>query len=125
MSYKNLEIWQISKQLVVSIHSMTIQELPQFEMYETGSQIRRSSKSVKSNIVEGYGRRKSSLEYIHFLTIAHASLDETKDHLETLFLTKSLNNKEMYAEIDELCDKLGRKLCLFIKAVRNNYQSNS
>ncbi len=125
MSYKNLEIWQISSELVISIHNMTILELPQFEMYETGSQIRRSSKSVKSNIVEGYGRRKSTPEYIRFLTFAHASLDETKDHLETLYLTKSLKNKEIYTEIIELCDKLGRKLYLYIKAVRNNYPSNS
>ncbi len=125
MSYKNLEIYQISKEMVLVIHSMTIQELPQFEEYETGSQIRRSSKSVKSNIVEGYGRRKSSREYIHFLTIAHASLDETKDHLETLYLTKSLKNKEIYDEINELCDKLGRKLYLYIEAVKRNYKSRS
>jgi four helix bundle protein len=123
MSYRNLEIWEISKQLVISIHTMTMNELPQFEMYETGSQIRRSSKSIKSNIVEGYGRRKSSLEYIHFLTIAHASLDETKDHLETLFLTKSLTNKVIYEKLMELCDKLGRKLYLYIEAVKRNYRS--
>jgi four helix bundle protein len=123
MSYRNLEIWELSKKLVISIHTMTINELPQFEMYETGSQIRRSSKSVKSNIVEGYGRRKSSLEYIHFLTIAHASLDETKDHLETLFLTKSLTNRVIYETLMELCDKLGRKLFLYIEAVKRNYRS--
>lgn len=123
MSYRNLEIWEISKQLVISIHTMTLNELPQFELYETGSQIRRSSKSIKSNIVEGYGRRKSSLEYIHFLTIAHASLDETKDHLETLFLTKSLTNKVIYEKLMELCDKLGRKLYLYIEAVKRNYRS--
>jgi len=125
MSYKNLEIYQISKEMVLVIHSITIHELPQFEVYETGNQIRRSSKSVKSNIVEGYGRRKSSREYIHFLTIAHASLDETKDHLETLYLTKSLKNKEIYDEINELCDKLGRKLYLYIEAVKRNYKSGS
>jgi four helix bundle protein len=74
MSYKNLEIYQLSMEMALAIHKMTISELPQFEMYETGCQIRRSSKSVKSNIVEGYGRRKSSREYIHFLTIARGSL---------------------------------------------------
>ncbi len=57
MSYKNLDIWKLSRELVIDIHKMTLTELPKFEMYETGSQIRRSSKSVKANIVEGYGRR--------------------------------------------------------------------
>ena len=36
---------------------MTLDNLPKFEMYEEGSQIRRSSKAVASNIVEGFGRR--------------------------------------------------------------------
>jgi four helix bundle protein len=124
MSYKNLEIYQLSMEMVLAIHTMTVQELPQFELFEIGGQIRRSSKSVKSNIVEGYGRRKSSKEYIRFLTIAHGSLDETQDHLETLFLTKSLKNEKIYSEITEICDKLGRKLYLYIEAVKRNYKPN-
>ena len=52
MSYKNLEIWELSRELSIDIHKMTLR-LPKFELYETGSQIRRSSKSVRSNIVEG------------------------------------------------------------------------
>lgn len=32
MSYKNLEIWQLSKELDVEIHKMTL-SLPRFEMY--------------------------------------------------------------------------------------------
>ena len=58
MSYKNLEIWEISREIVIDIHKMTLSELPKFESYEEGSQIRKSSKSVKSTIVEGYGRKR-------------------------------------------------------------------
>ncbi len=57
MSYKKLEVWQLAKDVAVEIHKMTLTDLPKFEMYEEGSQIRRSAKSVRSNIVEGYGRR--------------------------------------------------------------------
>ena len=85
MSYKNLEIWKIAERLVIQIHNMTIKDLPSFEMYETGSQIRKSVKSVKANIVEGYGRKKSTKEYLHFLRIALASAIESSDHLETLY----------------------------------------
>ena len=63
MSYKNLEIWQIARELVIDIHMMTLNKLPKFDMYEEGAQIRRSSKSVKSTIVEGYGRRSYKQEY--------------------------------------------------------------
>ena len=58
MSYKKLEIWQLTRELVIDIHKMTLHKLPKFEMFEEGSQIRKSMKSVKSNIVEGYGRRR-------------------------------------------------------------------
>jgi four helix bundle protein len=42
MSYKKLVIWQEARQLVIDIHKMTLTELPRFELYEEGSQIRRS-----------------------------------------------------------------------------------
>jgi four helix bundle protein len=64
MSYKNLEIWQSARGLVIDIHKITLEELPKFEMFEEGSQIRRASKSTKSNIVEGYGRRRYKQEFI-------------------------------------------------------------
>jgi len=51
MSYKKLEIWQLSREVVIDIHKMTLTNLPKFEMYEEGGQIRRSSKSVKSTVV--------------------------------------------------------------------------
>jgi four helix bundle protein len=52
MSYKKLVIWQQARQLVFDIHKMTLNKLPQFELYEKSSQIRRSIKSVKSNMLK-------------------------------------------------------------------------
>ncbi len=73
---------------------MSLSELPRFELYEEGSQIRRSSKSVVANIVEGYGRRRYKSEYIRFLIFALASCDETREHLEILRETGSLGNAD-------------------------------
>ncbi|PYI46183.1 MAG: four helix bundle protein, partial [Verrucomicrobia bacterium] len=73
MSYRDLEIWKLAKQIATAVHRMTLQDLPKFEMYEEGSQIRRSVKSVSANIVEGYGRRRYKQEFIRFLVFAHAS----------------------------------------------------
>src|SRR3989304_2696289 len=98
MNYKDLEVWQIAKELSVEIHKMSL-TLPKFEMYEEGSQIRRSSKSIRSNIVEGYGRRRYKNEFLRFITYSIASTDETIDHLETLFETESLTNKELYSSL--------------------------
>lgn len=123
MSYKNLEIWQLSRELVIDIHQTTLDKLPKFEMYEEGAQIRKSSKSVKSTIVEGYGRRRYKQEFMRFLTYASASNDETADHLDTLFETGSLMDRELYQDLAERLDKLGRKLNLFIKSVEKSHMS--
>jgi len=120
MSYKKVEIWILAEIMVNDVHFMTFKSLPVFEQYETGSQIRRSVKSIKSNIVEGYGRKSYPKEYLRFLTIANASLDESKDHLETLFQTKSLKDKECYERLHRNMELLGRKLYRFIQRVRQD-----
>src|SRR4029077_19654575 len=102
---------------------MTIDLLPKFEMYEEGSQIRRSSKSIRSNIVEGYGRRRYKQEFIRFLVFAHASCDETIDHLESLFDDGSLQEETEYKALHEHLNKLGAKLNLFIGAVESHHLS--
>jgi four helix bundle protein len=89
---------------------MTLEKLPKFELYEEGSQIRKSSKSVKSTIVEGYGRRRYKQEYIRFLTFAIASNDETLDHLENLYETGSLQDKELFENLHDRIEILGKKL---------------
>ena len=123
MGYKELEIWREARQLVIDIHQMTLRQLPKFEIYEVGSQIRRSMKSVKANIVEGYGRRDYKNDFIRFLGFARASLDETADHLDTLFDTGSLKDEALYLQLRERLDSLGRKLNNFIKTVRSSHRS--
>ena len=123
MSYKKLEIWQLARSLTIDIHKMTLQKLPKFEMYEEGSQIRRSIKSVRSNIVEGYGRRRYKQDFLRFLTYSHSSCDETIDHLETLFETESLKTRELYDKLHDRLETLGRKLNRFIQSVEKLHQS--
>ena len=123
MSYKSLEIWQLARELVIDIDAMALNKLPKFEMFEIGAQIRKSSKSVKSTIVEGYGRRRYKNEFIRFLTYAMGSNDETLDHLETLFETGSLTDEDLYKDLIERLDKLGKKLNLFTKSVSKSHLS--
>lgn len=121
MSYKKLDVWKLSREAVIIIHKMSL-NLPKFELYETGSQIRRSSKSIRSNIVEGYGRRRYKQDFIRFLIYAHSSVDETRDHLEVLFETKSLRDEEMFNLISRKLNTLGRKLHQFILSVEKNHK---
>lgn len=82
-SYQDLEVYQIAFDLFVEVHKFS-QGLPKFEMYELGGQIRRSSDSVVTNIVEGYGRKNYKLEFIRFLYFSYASNLETICHLNKL-----------------------------------------
>ncbi|MCF8359614.1 MAG: four helix bundle protein [Prolixibacteraceae bacterium] len=120
MSYKKLEIWQLSREVVIEIHKMSL-HLPKFEMFEEGSQIRRSSKSVKSTIVEGYGRKIYKNEFVKFLVYALASNDETMDHLENLWETGSIVDQNLYEKLQKKIELLGKKINKFITGVQNNF----
>lgn len=122
-SYRDLDIYKKAHKLATEIHEMTL-KLPKFEMYEEGSQIRRSSKSIKSNIVEGFGRRRYKQEFIKFLVYSLASCDETTDHLNTLYGTKSLEDTERYKYFLEEYDHLGRMLNNFIKSVELDHKTS-
>ncbi len=115
-SFKDLDIYLLSKKLSIKVHAVTVDKLPGFEMYEEGSQIRRSSKSIVSNIVEGFGRRRYKNEFIQFLKYSIASCDETKVHLEILRETGSLE-KELFENLIGRYEELGAKLFNFREAV--------
>lgn len=123
MSYRALRVWQEAQELSVKIHRMTLHELPKFELYEEGQQIRRSSKSIRSNIVEGYGRRRHKPDYLRFPDYAFASCLETEDHLDILFETQSLTNKDLYETLLTQTQMLGRKLNRFIASVEEKHNA--
>jgi four helix bundle protein len=122
MSYKNLEIWKLAREVVIEVHEMSLR-LPKFELYEEGSQIRRSTKTTKATIVEGYGRRIYKQDWVKFLIYAISSNDETLDHLENLWDTKSLPDESVYMSIKLKVEKLGKMLNKFLQAVNEKHQS--
>ncbi|MEN9885367.1 MAG: hypothetical protein RLZZ420_2584 [Bacteroidota bacterium] len=119
-SYKELEVYKQSFDLFIELHKVTLQ-LPKHELYELGSQIRRSSDSIVSNIVEGYGRRIYKNEFVRFLVFSHASCLETICHLDKIAeLYPNMN--QVIQPIQEKYDVLGRKLFKFIAYVSQNWK---
>jgi len=118
-SYRDLEIYKISHDLAISIHKMTLR-LPKYELHEEGSQIRRSSKGIASCIVEGYGRRRYKAEFIKFLIYAHASCDETIEHLRMIGETHG--NLQETEDLVEKYDLLGGKINRFLRFVESNWR---
>ena len=122
MSYRKLQIWILAREVVIEIHEMTM-KLPKFEMYEEGSQIRKSSKTTKATIVEGYGRRRYKQDWIKFIVYALSSNDETMDHLENLWDTKSLTDETTFIGLKNKIETLGKMLNKFLQSVEQEHQS--
>ena len=119
-SYKELEIYQLAFDLAVKVHFASL-KLPKYELYEQGSQVRRSSKTIKDTIAEGYGRRKYKAEWIKFLTYAQSSCDETSSQIEMIIIT----HPEI-SDFKELHDEylvLGKKINNFIKYVETSWKT--
>ena len=120
-SYQDLEIYQQSKRLAIEVHKTSLQ-FPKFELYEEGSQIRRSSKAVTTAIVEGYGRKRYKKDFIKHLVIAHTQCDETIVHLDFLFETCSIINQELYNQLKDQYIQLSKKIYNYIIWVDTNWK---
>ncbi|MCF8402521.1 MAG: four helix bundle protein [Bacteroidales bacterium] len=107
-------------ELAIKIHYASL-KLPEFELYEQGNQIRRSSKTIKDTIAEGYGRRRYKADFIKFLVYAHSSNDELNSQLDMIVV--------LYPEIEEFNELAteyknpGRKINSFIQYVEKNWKT--
>jgi len=121
-SYRDLEIYKLAKKLAVEIHKMSL-TLPKFELYEEGSQIRRLSKCIGSNIVEGYARRNYKSDFLRYIVIAWGECDETLYHLDMLYETESLTDKKQYDYFRTEYQKLSKMINGFYSSVERNHIS--
>ncbi len=119
-SYKDLDIYKISFDLFISTHKFSLQ-LPKYELFELGSQIRRSADSINSNIVEGYGRNRYQKDFIKFLTYSHSSNDEIINHLKKIKILYPQFDEDVTILINKY-DLLGGKIYNFIDYAINNWK---
>jgi four helix bundle protein len=118
--HQRLEIYVLSHALAVRVHRMT-RSLPESEWMEEGRQIRRSSKSAPSNIVEGYALRKYKSKYVFHLHHALGSSEETLEHLKLLYECGSLKDQREYSELSAEYEKLIAKTASYIIGVERTH----
>ena len=119
-NYKELEIYQIAFTLAKNIHIASL-KLPQYELYEQGSQIRRSSKSIKDQFAEGYGRRRYKPEFIKFLIYSQSSCDETTSQLGMII--ELYPDLPVFQELLPEYENLGKKINNFIQYVETSWRT--
>ena len=114
-SHKDLEIWKLSMELVVSIYNLT-RNYPSSEKFNLIQQLQRAATSIPSNISEG-AARKSKKEFIYFLSIARGSLSEVETQLIISERLEYINNDSLpYQEI--------KSLRIMISSLINNLQTS-
>ncbi len=119
--WKNLEIWKLADELAYKVYLAT-RHFPQEEKFGITSQLRRAALSVPTNIVEGYSR-KGDKELAHFINISLGSMAETK-YLTYFSQRLEYLNDEVYGEIMDGYDLLGKKMWKFYEAVKGKPPRN-
>ena len=110
--HRKLIVWRKALDLVRTANDVA-KAFPPDERYELARQLRRASRSVHANIVEGAGRRHRR-DYARFLAIARGSVREVTAHLEAISVCNLLSG-EALEESERLADEVSRMLTAMLK----------
>ena len=103
--YQDLLVYQQAYRLALNVSGFT-KSLPRTEQFELGRQLRRSSRSVPANIVEGWAKRHSPAEFKRHLLIASGELAETKFWID-LAVDEGFSDRKVAGELSSEYSKLG------------------
>ena len=106
--FRDLEVYQIAFEKAMQIYKMT-KCFPQEEIYSITDQIRRSSRSVCSNIAEGWRKRRYKKVFINKLTDSQQEASETQTWLEFSLKCQYINN-EQFQELDLIYESIIKML---------------
>jgi four helix bundle protein len=114
-TFEDLEVWKLARQLKKEIREL-VKKFPVDEKYRLTDQIIRSSRSVGSNIAEGFGRFHIK-DNSKFCFNARGSLFETLNHLIDAFDEDYISQEELkyYKEKTLQCNKVLNGYIAYLK----------
>ena len=80
-SYEDLEVFQRFMRLLRPVHDLVLR-FPDYEKFALADQMRRASRSVPTNIAEGYSKKAYAKNFKSFLAIAMGSASEMVVHFK-------------------------------------------
>ena len=107
-SFKDLIVYKKSFALAMEIFEIT-KTFPKEEIYSLSSQIRRSSRSVCSNIAEGYRKRQYSAHFISKISDSDMENSETQVWIDFSFNCGYIN-KESLVDLTAKSEEIGKLL---------------
>ena len=105
MSNVNMEILNLTKELMAKIYTLTLQ-LSKLQVFDDVRPVTKSIHAVTSSLPEANNIRRYSYEFIKYLVSTHASRNGTH-HLETLFEKGALTNENLCAALKIKLEMLG------------------
>ncbi|MHC1706427.1 MAG: four helix bundle protein [Bacteroidales bacterium] len=111
--FKELKVYQMSFKAAMEIFCLT-QKFPKEEKYSLTDQIRRSSRSVCANIVEGYHKRIYKKSFISKLVDADGECNETLLWLEFAIACNYITPDQSLTYISQY-QAIGRMLGFMLK----------
>ena len=123
--YKDLECYKQGRELRMFVSTL-VKKFPPQEKFLLTAQILDSSRSVTSNIAEGYGRYTYT-DTRNFFIIARGSLTETMEHIATAFDEKYILPEEAKSGEDkcELVFKLINGYISYLDKSRNQIKNRN
>lgn len=117
MKFNDLQVYRRLSDLTLKVSNLTM-TFPKHEIYELGSQLRRSSNSVPANLAEGFGNKHTNI-FTECISRSQGELRESQHHLDIAYKKGYLKKKEFdefYKEYEE-CSKMlyGLEKSLLIK----------
>ena len=123
--YIDLECYKQGRELRIFVSTL-VKKFPPHEKFLLTAQILDSSRSVTSNIAEGYGRYTYT-DTRNFFIIARGSLTETMEHIATAFDEKYILPEEAQSGEDkcELVFKLINGYISYLDKSRNQIKNRN
>ena len=106
-SFRDLEVYKRLFDLAHETYLVTL-TFPNFEKFELGSQLRRSSNSAPANVAEGWNNKHLNI-YLEGITRALGEVQETDHHLATAKKREYLTSNQ-YAHFADGYDQCGKML---------------
>ena len=108
MNYKDLTVLKRAFELAMLIFEES-KKFPKEERYSLTDQIRRSSRSVSSNIAEGYRKRQYPAHFKSKMSDADMENSETQTWLLFALACEYISN-EVMADLEKRSEEVGRLL---------------
>lgn len=106
--FRDLEVYQVAFESAMKIFTLT-KQFPIDEKYSLTDQIRRSSRSVCSNLAEGWRKRKYKAVFVNKLTDSMQEASETQTWLEFSEACSYIDSN-MFDELDSEYEKIIKML---------------